>query len=172
MLMIQNIRIIAMTIQINKDKLISYKEKMGDLWFIILENMIKKTNNNLFVVSGNSKFYNVSSNKYNPIILKVPKILTIISQIPHTEYSQKSSQQKKFQNVLIDFRFELLFQNDKQKYKKFYLAYMFGDGVYAPFQNHYIHITRNSLKRQNPPRNSDLILPKDWLKFVKIVKQN
>jgi hypothetical protein len=79
MLMIQNIRIIAMTIQINKDKLISYKEKMGDLWFIILENMIKKTNNNLFVVSGNSKFYNVSSNKYNPIILKVPKILTIIS---------------------------------------------------------------------------------------------
>jgi len=68
-----------MTIQINKDKLISYKEKMGDLWFIILENMIKKTNNNLFVVSGNSKFYNVSSNKYNPIILKVPKILTIIS---------------------------------------------------------------------------------------------
>lgn len=160
-----------MIIQINKDKLNANKNKMDKLWLRILIDMIQKTDNNLFVINSDSKFYNVSFDQYNPVILRIPKTLTIISEIPHTEYSQKTSQQRKFQNVLIDFRFELLFQGNKQAYKKFYSAYMFGDGVYAPFQGHYILITQDKLKKQNPPKDSDLILPKNWLKFARIVDE-
>ena len=48
---------------------------------------------------------------------------------------------------------------------------MFNDGVYAPFEGHYIHITQDKLKKQNPPEGCDLILPKNWLKFARIVDQ-
>lgn len=94
-----------------------------------------------------------------------------IMQIPHTGYDAKHSTQKKFQNVLIDYRFELMFRNDKQKYKKFYNAYAYGDGVYAPFQGKYILITQNNLKQVSKV-DQELLLPKDWLKFARVVEDD
>lgn len=85
------------------------------------------------------------------------------------EYDKGASTQKKFQNILIDFRFELMFRHDKELYKKFLNAFLYGDGIYAPFEGKTIHLTRTSIKKASPVKDSSLMLPKDWMKFVRIV---
>jgi len=55
---------------------------------------------------------------------------------------------------------------------KFLAAFMYGDGVYAKFDNHYIHISQNYIKKASKPKSGDLVLPDNWIKFAKIIKDN
>jgi hypothetical protein len=52
------------------------------------------------------------------------------------------------------------------------MAFMYGDGVYAKFDNHYIHISQNYIKKTSKPKSGDLVLPDNWIKFAKIIKDN
>lgn len=76
------------------------------------------------------------------------------------------------QNILIDFKFEILFRNNKDQYKKFFNAYRFGNGVYAKLDNFYILITPNRIKKVSRPGSKDLVLPDNWHKVAKIIPES
>ncbi len=97
--------------------------------------------------------------------------LALLNEIPHTQYDQYHSSEGKFKGTLVDFRFELLFRNDRDAYKKFLTSFLYGNGVYAEFQGHYIHITPTEIRRAPRPGPNDLILPDNWVKIAKIIKE-
>lgn len=92
----------------------------------------------------------------------------LISQIPHSTYDSRSSVYTPLQDKMVDFRFQLLFRNDKQKYKRFLNSYLRGQGVYVKVDSKWINITLNNIKRISKP-NYDLVLPDNWYKVAKIL---
>lgn len=64
--------------KIDISKLERNKSKFDKEWYILLNKFITKTNNNLHVLDVKQNFYLVSSDKNNPIILRVP--FTILLQ--------------------------------------------------------------------------------------------
>ncbi len=99
-------------------------------------------------------------------------IKKLLDEIPHVEFDSAHSSQAKFKDTLIDFRFQLLFRNDKEAYKKFLTAFLYGDGVFAKFQDHFILINNKYIKKVPPPKKQeDLILPNNWIKVAKIIKE-
>ena len=97
---------------------------------------------------------------------------SLINEIPHTGFDSAHSAETKFKDTLVDFRFQFVFRDDKEAYKKFLMAFMYGDGVYAKFDNHYIHISQNYIKKTSKPKSGDLVLPDNWIKFAKIIRDN
>ncbi len=96
---------------------------------------------------------------------------SLISEIPHTGFDSVHSAETRFKDTLVDFRFQYVFQHDKETYKKALNAFMYGNGVYAKFENRYILISQDYIKRASKPKSGDIVLPDNWTKYAKIIKE-
>ena len=166
-----------MIIKINIDKIKSKgKASFDKLWYSALTSMIKDTNNQLYSDGiVDDKFYLVSTNKQNPVLLRVPTSLTILDQIPHTSYQPSDSDAKQFKDKYVDFRFQLLFAGHPEQYKRFFNAYSRGEGVFALLSTGvYIRIKPNSITKVTKSKITDasLILPKQWKKHIKVISKD
>lgn len=96
-------------------------------------------------------------------------IQLLLSEVPYSQYEHDDTTQKQFDQAFIDFRFQILFKDDKQSYKKFYRLYNAGKPMYARFKGKFLKITSQQIKKVSKVVQ-EYCLPDNWYKVAKIVK--